>query len=169
MKEINLKIQGQPSNLGEMLIQIDGKTVQCKKNEFGNFTGHYQTQNDKLQLKIFNVLDVGGIFWFLTQIFFFIITIFGIFDVHRQTKCMVIDFDAEIDLQDDNQITLQFNHPNTDGKAVEISTNLICQERANQYQPATRAQRTLKLLKFTKIFLTIAAIVIATLVTVIKL
>ena len=168
MKTLALKINGH-SNFSTTVVTVDGKPIKFKKNSFGNLTGKYQTAQDKVKIKIYNVLDVGGIFWFITQLFFFLISIFGIFDLHCREKCVVLDFEMDVDLQDDNQLTLQINPPRLDGKAINVETNLVCQELVNQYQCDEQAKRTMKNLRWAKIICAVAVVAVVTLVVVNKI
>lgn len=168
MKELEIKLTGQ-QNLGETVINIDDKPVKFRKNEFGSLICKYQTENDKVNIKVFRMLDVGGMLWFITQLFFFLISIFGIFDTHYKERCLVIDFETEVDLKEDNKITLQINSPKENENAIIVQTDLINQEVSNQYYLDTSAKKTLKILKFSKIFLTLAIIIAAIVVLMVKL
>lgn len=168
MKELELKLTG-GQNLGEIVVNVDESPVKFKKNEFGSFVGKIQTDNDKANIKVFRMLDVGGLLWFVTQLFFFVISIFGIFDVHHKERCLVVDFECEVDLKEENKITLQPNSLQEDGKAIDIQTDLTCQEVTNKYYLDENAKKKLKILKFTKIFLALAIIGVAIAVLFIKL
>ena len=115
------------------------------------------------------MLDVGGIVWFITQIFFFLISVFGIFDIHRKEKCMVFNFETEVDLKEENKITLQLNSPQENGQAIDVQTDLTNREISNRYYLDTKAKKTLKILRLTKIFLTLAIVITAIAVLMIKL
>ena len=151
MKTLNLKINGQPTNIGEVCVQIDGKPVKFKKNEFGNIAAKYQTDQDSVNIKIYNVLDVGGILWLIAQVFFFVISVFGLLDIHRRTRGWALLCDLDVNLQDNDQVTLQFNRPAVDGNAVNVQTNAAVTTNANQYQALPAVERTMKKLKWAKI------------------
>ncbi len=157
MRELEIKLMGGQS-LGEKIVSIDNKPVKVEKNGFSNLVCKYQTENDKVNIKVYRMLDVGGILWFITQLFFFIISIFGIFDVHRKEKCFVIDFEIEVDLREENKLTLQLNTPKKDAQAINIQTDLAFKEVSNKYCLDDKAKKTLIGLKITKIFLTLAII-----------
>lgn len=168
MREVEIKLTGQQI-IGDTVIKIDDKPVKFKKNKFGSLVCKYQTESDKINIKVFRTLDVGGIFWFLTQIFFFLISIFGIFDVHHKERCLVIDFESEFELKEENKITLQVNSPRENEGAISIETSLISQVVSNKYYLDTNAKKLLKYLKFTKIFLILAIVIIAIIVLMVKL
>lgn len=167
MKDLELKIIG-GQNLGEKIVSIDDKPVKVKNNKFGNIECQYQTENEKVNIKVYRALDVGGVLWFITQLFFFVISIFGIFDIRRKEKCIVVDFEAEVYLKEENKITLQFNPPQENEKAINVETDLTSKEISNNYYVDTKAKKTLKCLKITKIFLAVASIITAIVVMIIK-
>lgn len=157
MKELEIKLTGQ-QNLGEITINIDDKPVQFKKNNFGNLVCKYQTENDKVNIKIARMLDVGGVLWFITQLLFFVISIFGILDIHHKQKCFVIDFEADVELKEESKILLQLNTPREDDKAISIETDLSVQEITNKVFVDKKAKKTLKILTISKIILALAII-----------
>lgn len=161
MRELEVKITGQQAH-GESSIHIDGQPVTFKNNEFGSSVCKYQTEKDKLNIKIFRVLDVGGIVWFITQLLFFIISIFGIFDVHRKERCIIVDFEIDVDLKEENKITLQFGSPQEQGKAIEVQTDLAYEEVTNNFFVDVKAKKTLKILRVAKIILTLAILGVTT-------
>lgn len=160
MKELEIKLTG-TRNLAETVVEIDDKPVQFKKNQFGSLVCRYQTANDHVNIKVKRLLDVGGLWWFITQLCFFLISILGIFDVRSHEKGLVLDFEAAVDLKTENNLTLRLNRPQADGKAINIETDLGCRELSNGYYLDTHAARTLKRLKFAKICCALATIVIA--------
>lgn len=168
MKELEIKLTG-AQNIGETIVSIDDKPVKFKKNEFDSLVCKYQTENDKVNIKVIRMLDIGGVFWFLTQIFFFLITIFGLFDIHHKERCLVVDFETEVDLKEENTLTLQFNTPQENGTAITLQTDLTNKEISNKYYLDTKAKKKLKALKITKIFLALAILVTVIVVLMIKL
>lgn len=168
MRELEIKLVGQ-INLGELVVSIDNKPVKLKKYVFGCLICKYQTGKDKVNIKVYRMLDVGGFIWFLTQIFFYLISIFGIFDVRRKERCFVVDFETEIDLKDQNKITLQLNNAKENEQAINVQTDLDSHEISNKYYLDYKAKKTLKVLKITKVLLTLAIMAIVIVVFMNKL
>lgn len=168
MKELEIKLTG-AQKFNDLVFRIDDKDVKVKKNEFGNFVYKYQTENDRVNIKIFRVIDVGGALWFLTQLFFFVISIFGLFDIHRREKCLVIDYEAEVEMRVENRITLQLNNPQENAKAITPQTLLNYRETANVYYTDTKAKKIRIGLIFAKLFLALAIIATVIAVLIIKL
>lgn len=169
MRELEIKLTG-TETLGDTMVCIDDKPIKIgKKNEFGSIVARYQTENDKVNIKVYKMLDSGGVLWFITQLFFFIISIFGILDVRRRDKCMYIDFETEVDLAEENKITLQINSPKEDAPAVGVETGLVTREVANKYVLDEQAKKTRKWLIVAKIILAVAVVVAAIVLLMIKL
>lgn len=89
MNELNIKLTGE-KNLGNSTILIDGTPITLKQNEFKNLTCNYQTEKDKVKVEVIKYLDVGGVWWFITQLFFFIISVFGILDVYHKNSVTML-------------------------------------------------------------------------------
>ena len=168
MRELEIKFTGRP-NINETAVYIDDAPVEYTKNKNGQWICKYQTENDKVNIKVYRMLDVGGIWWFLTQILFFLISIFGIFDVHRKERCLVIDFEAEVDLREQNNITLQFTRPKENQAAINVQTDLPTQVISNSYYTDTKAKKLRKGLMLTKLFTALAIIAIIIVVLIVKL
>lgn len=161
MKILEIKLMGL-YNVSNIILKVNDSPLTLKKNEFGSLVGVYKTEEEKVRVKINNYLNIGGVIWFLIQIFFFLISILGIFDVHRKEKCMMIDFEMDVDLKEENHITLQLNSQKKErSQAVQIQTDLVFHEVMNEYFLDSVAKRKLKVLKITKIVLTIIIIVLA--------
>ncbi len=162
MRNLEIKLTGRQYS-GETVLTVDGDPVKFKTNEFGNLVCKYQTESEKVNIKIYRLLDVGGFGWFITQLFFFIISIFGLFDIHRRERCLVVDFECELDLKEESKLTLRFNTPQKNGKALAVETDLTGREISNEYYLDAKAKRVLRGLTVTKIFLALA--IVATAVT----
>lgn len=168
MKQINLKLTGE-QYLGEAVVLIDGKQAKFTKNQFGNLVLNHQTENDKIKLEVHKLLDVGGFFWFITQLFFFIITIFGILDIHSKKKYITLIYEAEIELKEENNILLRCNYPKDNAQAFEVETDLSVNEGKNKFFVDEKARKIFKGLLIAKIILALAIIASVTAVLIVKL
>lgn len=168
MKELDIKLTG-GMHMDNTVVTANGAPVALKKNAHGNYSGRLETDKDTVKLEVARYLDIGGILWFLAQLFFFLISIFGIFDVHRKEKCITPDFAVEIDLKDSgNSVALRCNTQKADAKAIDVDTDLETRELSNVYRLDANAKRKLKLLLFSKIVLA-AAVVAAVLFIIIAI
>ncbi len=167
MKELNLKITG-CEGVNNVVVNIDGAPVKLNKDKFGNLICKYQTEKEEVKLQVTRLLDVGGPLWFVTQLFFFIITLFGLFGLHHKEKCIVIDYEAEVTLKEKSQLTLQLKDPNDKQKTLEVQTELAATEKSNEVYVDTKAKKVVKGLKLAKFLLAIATIVIVIAVVSVK-
>lgn len=158
MSELNLKLTN-AQYLGYCQVKIDGKEVKCSKNEFGNYVCKYRTESNSAKIEVFRYLDCGGVLWFLTQLFFFIISIFGLLDKKRNKyKAVALEFAAEADTADYGDITLNCNLPKDGARAIEIKSNTPVSEISNVYYTDKRAKRTFRALVAAKLFTAVAII-----------
>lgn len=160
MKTVNLKFTGM-GYVDNPIVYVDEKPIKLVKNQFNNLTSRVDTENDKVNIKIYKALDVGGFLWFITQIFFFLISIFGIFDVRQKNRYLTLEYQGEIILGETNDITLRCNPPKDNAKAFEIEGDLQTAEAENKYYIDKNAKKRLKLLLITKIILALAIVATA--------
>lgn len=168
MNTLNLKLKGS-ENLGDALVYVDGEAVKFRRNEFKNLSATVKTDKDRVKIEVVKALDVGGIFWFLTQILFFIISIFGIFDVRIKKRYMSIRYECDVDLTENGSFALKCNTPRENAAAFEIETDLNTTEISNICFADEKAKRTCKMLLIAKIFTAIAIAVIAVALLIVKL
>lgn len=168
MRELEIKLSGSV-RLNETAVYIDDQPVEYTKNQNGNWVCKYQTENDKVNVKVYRMMDIGGVGWFLLQILFFLIGIFGIFDINRRERCLVIDYETEVNLNEQSSLTLKFNRPKENQPAITVETDLVTQEMSNTYYVDTKAKKIRKGLVLTKVFLALAIIGAIIAILVVKL
>ena len=167
MRDLEIKLTSQ-YDMGEMLVKVDDKPVNLKRNKSGGLIGSCQTENHKVKIQVYRLLDVGGTLWFITQLLFFLVSIFGIFDARHKEKCVVMEYEADVELGENNSITLKLNQQKENEKAVTVETTLAVEELTNRYFVDTKAKKKLKWLKLSKLFLTLGIIAIIIAVLVVK-
>ena len=165
MNELNVKLVA-PKNIGYPLVRIDGEDVKFTRNKYGNFVYKYQTDNQTARIEVYRCMDVGGFFWFVAQLFFFLISLFGLFDIHRRERCVTLDFAMEIDLNQTSDVTLRCKPRKENSVAVEVVTELPTRVLSNRYYVDETAKKKLKILTAVKVVLAIA-IVVAVILTII--
>lgn len=160
MKNIKLKIKGYGAL--KPTVKVDGKQMKFKKNEFGSFESQVQTDKDKVQIEIYRYLEINSRLWWLTQIFFFIISIFGILDPLKEKNCVVIDYKSELDLTnvESASVDLAINTAKNDGKAIELKSEAPCVEQTNEFYVDNKAKKRVKIMKFVKLFVFLACVAI---------
>ncbi len=165
MKELHLELTGYPCK-DNVLVKIDGIPMELTNSKNKNLICKYQTEKEKVKVEVFKLLDVGGWLWFIVQLFFFIITIFGLLDVHHKEKCLVIDFEIEVELKDKSEITLHFNTISENQRPIEIETNSPVKEISNVALVDTKAKKVMKKLKMAKIIFVVATIIIGIIIVI---
>ena len=154
MNTLNLKILG--AGKINPTINIDGKSVKFKKNEFGSYSTNFTTEKEQVEIVIYKYLEINGKLWFLMSILFFIISLFGLLDTRYDRKCVVVDCKFLVNLQEKTEMTIKVNSLTNEGKAVECTCNTEFQEISNQYYVDKRAKKRLKILLAVKIILWLA-------------
>lgn len=158
MNKLNLKLTGSV-NLGQTQVLANGTPLVFKKNEFRNITSVYETAESKVKIEVVRFLDVGGFVWFITQLFFFVISIFGLLDIHAKPVCVASNFEIEVDLKQDCNLTLKFGSPKDGAKVAEIEADCEVNEIANAFVIDEGVKKKFKALKIAKIFLALAIII----------
>lgn len=152
------------------MVYIDNTPITFKQNEFKNLTCSYQTDKDRVNIKVYKALDIGGIWWFAIQLFFFVISIFGLLDVRMKNRFVGLQYESDVELGDGiNNIALGFNSPNNNSKAFDVKTDLQIVENSNKFFIDEDAKKKIKFLNIAKIVLAIVIIVTVTAVMFIKL
>lgn len=167
MKELNLKLLGDVQ-MGETMVLIDGKSAKFKRNEFKNLVCHYETPNDSVKIEIYKAMDVGGVFWFLAQLFFFVISIFGIFDVYSKGRAVCFEYKAVVNLSEGkNDISLRYRNVKQDGEAFVADGGDLNVELNRRFVDP-KAKKKLKILNISKVLLAIAIVAVAIAVVAVK-
>ena len=151
MKNVNLKLVGLNQKIVPN-IYIDGQYVSCKKNEFGSYETNIQTEKDEIEIALSRELELKSKLWWLYALISFIISIFGLFEPLYDRKCISLDCNFKIKLNDEsNEIKVKFNTLSTGGKAVELETNNLFKEIKNEYQVDKVAKKRWIILLIVKI------------------
>lgn len=158
MRELNIKIVGNQKL--NPVVEVDGKLVALSANKFGNYEGKVQVEKDQVDIKVYRVLELNSKLWFLKYLFYYIISILGIFDVMREKKCVVMDCHLSLTLKGDEQssILLTCNRMQNQAKAFEITSNCTVQEHSNLFLIDKRAKRKKRVLGFAKFVVFIGVI-----------
>lgn len=157
MNTVNLKITG-TQHLSDVVVSINDQPVKLKLNQFDNLVGTVQVEQPSAKIKIYKMLDVGGIGWFITQLFFFVISVFGLLDVRMRNRDLGVLYESEFQLNGDTEMTLRANLPRNQAPAFTVESDATVIEHSNLYTVDAKAKRTLKLLRWAKVLLALAII-----------
>lgn len=163
MKMLNIKIK--TGFVDNNKITIDGNEVKFKKDSYGNYTYAYSTEKDIVNIKIVNYLSINTKTWFITNFLFFLISFFGLFDQRHNKNCIVRNCEFNVKLNQDvsNFDINTFIGANKTGSAT-IKADTEYETVSNNIYVDEVAQKRYKTLKITKIYTTIAIILIALLI-----
>ena len=159
MKQLNLKIKmGYAKNT---TITVDGSKVKFTKDKYGNYTYIHKTESNIANVKIINYLGINTKHWFISNIIFFIISLFGILDKKFDKSFIVKDCEFNVNL--DKDITnFEINTligVNKEGEST-IKTDGSYQTISNKIYIDNIAKQRLKKLKIAKIITAIILILI---------
>lgn len=131
MNTLNLKLVN-ASKLKPTIL-IDGKAVKAKQNKYGSYQIEYKTQSAKVNVKVFRFLELSGKLWLLMSLLFFIVSVFGLFDVPYSKNYIVLDCEFEIDLTQNTNVVFTFNNSTDKEKAIEIESEIKVTEIKNSF------------------------------------
>lgn len=158
MKILNLTLKN-AKNLSPTIL-VDDKPLKFKKNSFGTYCAQYQTEKDEVSVVIQKYQELSGRFWFLMSILFFIISVFGIFDIKMGKRSIVINSKFNVKLE--NDIT-NFNATINDAcgdKGVIYNCNGVVEEVVNTCYEDEVVKKRKKILLATKILLWLALVAV---------
>ncbi len=167
MKQVDIKIINTAGL--DLYAKIDGKVVKTKVNRYGHTTIHHETEKDEIEISLCSFYELQSKWWFLTSIFFFIISAFGILDQHKKKNNYVFTYQAkmtQIKPQESVKIILKKQKDETTKAAVEGTATL--QESINSYKEDPIIDKRRTILKFTKLGLWVALIAVCILIVVLK-
>lgn len=81
MAKLDIRIAGGQTH--NFRVTADGAPVHMKRNRYGNLVGTVRTDNPRVRVQIETVNELSSPLWLIASVFFFLISIFGIFDVRH--------------------------------------------------------------------------------------
>lgn len=170
MKNIKIKISRSYGNLPE--IVIDGKVRQAKKNKYeGGYDVIHQTDKDKLEIGLYKYQEINGRLWFLVYLFYFIISVFGIFDLPFGRKIISLECKFIIDvssLGDNSTIDIVMISNGKEGKVAQLATKCEYEEVVNQCFIDAKAKRRIKIYRIFKVLFWVSAIITGIVLLIVK-
>ncbi len=152
MNTLSIKVVNPSAN--NSFINIDGKPVKMKRGENGTGIITYQTENSSVHLSVKTFMEIKGKFWWLTSILYFIVSIFGLFDVRSNRKCRAITYEAELTLTNGDNCTMRLMRWKKGEPAVTL-TDIEKDEKENLCFIDEVALRRKKIMLFVKLALTV--------------
>ena len=160
MNKLKLKIKAPLKNL---CVEIDGQVFEPEKDESLNNCYAIETEKSTVSVVITRFLELETKLWWLWQILYFVVSLFGILDLKQEKKQLKVFYKAEIALNGENVVELSLNRRAE--KAVNVvSTNAEINEIENKLEKSQIAIKRKKILKISKIMAWIAILAIVILI-----
>lgn len=132
MNSLQLKIRNQASF--RPIVKIDDKEVKLKKNEFGSLVANYSSEKEKVKISIYTLPhEFDTKYWFFIYLLYYVISIFGIFDVPYARNAYQLQYNGEIALQEKTVIDLIFESKKKDAKALTCKEGNFDDNESNKY------------------------------------
>ena len=150
MRTLKIKLTGTGSKIIPKIV-VDERAVNLKKNEFGSYETTVKTEKQEVDIFLYRELELKSKLWWLYAIISFIVSIFGIFELPYDRKCIIIDCHFKVSLNEANEIKFKLNSLSPQGKAVNIETNCDYSEITNELKIDKNAKLRCRILLIIKI------------------
>lgn len=165
MTKLNLEFVG--FNNKDASILINGKYEKLKKTREKAYTCSVETDLKESEITIYKSHNYIGKNWFWWNLLYFIVSVFGLFDIRQNKKCLVLYSRFTISTENDTEAIIKRQDFEDEGKLVEVETSSKVEEISNvQYYDKEARKRHAKMKKF-KIITTIASLVLIVVLAVI--
>lgn len=150
MNTLKLSVQG---GLGiQPIIKIDDNVVKYKRNKNKVIELQHQTNKDKVTISIENVLEVNGPCWWLMQMLFFVVSVFGIFNPRLEKLCYIISYKCTLSLHEgENTAVIKIGKLQDKAEVINMVTENEYIVERNECVIDEKAQKRKKILKISKI------------------
>ncbi len=140
MNNITLKVRGATKN---SLIFLDDKLIKTKRDSFGNKVFKGQTSKNEISLKIYKVQELTLKNWWLYEILYFILSIFGLFDYRAKTGFYDVTYEANITLKENSELEMSFDRKSENAFQIK-QTNIELNEKENKKEQNLKAKKRFK-------------------------
>lgn len=142
-------------------LSIDGDDMNISQNKFGSSEVKFATDKDEVEVAIFKYLELSSPLWLVMSIFFFIISIFGIFEPRYDRRCIVYDCKFKVKLCGRTNVALSpCDFDGSEGKAFKLESTAEIEEMSNVQYVDARAKRRWRITVIVKICIFAAAVAI---------
>lgn len=155
MNNLNLIIEDKSSL--EPVVFIDNSIVETRRNN-RDINISYQTDKSEIEVSICRYLELSNKLWWLFALFFFVISIFGIFNPHYDKKCIQIDYKFKVKLKENSEIRIDVQKIGT--KAIAIESNCEYEISSNFLSVDKRAKKRLRTIKFLEVLAWIGIVIV---------
>jgi len=141
-------------------LYIDDKIVKPKRVKRKLYKVEYQTEDTTAQIKVVTYSRMNTKLWFLIEMFYFLISVFGIFDQRFGKFCYITKCQVNVELQQNTNIGLRLIEPRNNGPVIKVDGGANVEEVFNYYSIDEKAKKHKKILRISKIITVILAIAI---------
>ncbi|MBQ8748868.1 MAG: hypothetical protein IJZ29_00145 [Clostridia bacterium] len=159
MAKLEIYFNGYNDSLQNMTI--NGNKVTFKTNSKGIKYCESEIETNTAEIIIYKPHHYIGKYWFFWTLFCFFISIFGLFDARQNKKFHIIEFKTQIKMETSTQLTFTILKQEENEKFISISDNANVTEIINKQYYDKTAQKRHKIMKRTKIGITIFCILLA--------
>ena len=156
MSKVNLSVVDNKAY--DNVIVVNGDRFKYKKDKNRKLKGIVECDNECV-IEIYNWNEINSKLWLIVELFFFIISVFGIFDIKRDKKGKSIDFKAKFKTKDINNISLGFNVFKEGTPAIKIDADCDIEVIENKFYIDKKVIKRYKILKLCKLFTFLLVIV----------
>lgn len=163
MSKINLEFVGFKALEGSILV--NDKIVKLKKQKNKNYNCEVETEEKTCNVVVYKSHFYTGKGWFWWNLLYFVVSVFGLFDIKQDKKCVVYDGRFTLTFDGDINVVIKRQDFVDGGKLASLETSAQVEELTNvQYYDKEARKRHRKMKKF-KIAATIITIaLVATLI-----
>ena len=146
-------------------VYVDGEIINFKKKK-KRYIAEHSSHNETAELIIKSYSRYQTRWWFLIEMFFFLVSIFGVFDQRFGKYCYTTHCKIKLNLQSETNVKLRIITPRNNGAVVKVEGDCESEEVENIYKIDETAKKRQKILKISKIitFVAILALVVVLIV-----
>ena len=160
-----LKLYIYNPNEGRNIFLLDGKALTSRRGKRGSRLYIYRTTKDVVHLSAETYLPTRTTFWWISWLFYFLISVFGIFDTHENFKCQTIALEADIKLSPgENEVGVRLRVRRQGKEAAHFDTTCPVQILQNVCTVDTVAKKRRVILRISKCLIFAAAVIVAAMI-----
>lgn len=165
MAQLNLEFIGLKSLAGH--VTVNGEFIKLKKDH-GKYFYTMNTEQPAVEVVIYQPHYYEGKFWFFWNLLYFLVSVFGLFDMRLNKRCLVLDARLKIATTQDAQVVIRRQNFVDGGALVSTETTAQVEIISNQQYYDKAAKKKASLMRKFKIAIAVVAVLIAA-VTVVML
>ena len=163
MASLEMKFTGYNDAL--QCMTVNGKYVKVKRQK-GYSTCSAECEGDKAEVIIYRTHHYVGKGWFIWNLLYFIVSIFGIFDVRQNKKFLVADCRFNVDIKENKSLSLKIL-PFASGKLLEFENPEGIEEIQNLHFRDNEAKKKHKIMNWCKVAVFAVAVIACVLAVVV--